>query len=185
MIAAVRTEFLRYKALAEGAIGQMSDADLTTAPGDDGNSVAVICQHVAGNLVSRFTDFLSTDGEKPWRDRDDEFIDAFRSRDEVLAAWETGWSTLFDAIGSLRPEHMFWSVYIRGEPHTVPEALARSLSHTSYHVGQIVLIARVLNKSNWAILTIPRGGTKEHNQRMGYDPNPAAPDPDESDDFQQ
>lgn len=174
--------FAAQKDLAERAIAQISDLDLRRPLDENTNSIAVIMKHVGGNLRSRFTDFLNSDGEKAWRNRDDEFIDTFRSRDEVVAAWESGWSTLYDTLGALRPEHLFWTVYIRAEPHTVTEALTRSLAHTSYHVGQIVLIARLLSKSNWNTLTIPRGGSKAHNQRVGYDPEP---NPDETDDVQQ
>lgn len=172
--------FIAQKQLAERAIEQVSSLDLRRPLDDNTNSIAVIMKHVGGNLRSRFTDFLNSDGEKPWRDRDDEFVDTFRSRDEIMAAWESGWSILTDTLAALRSEHLFWTVYIRGEPHTVPEALTRSLAHTSYHVGQIVLIARVHNKANWNTLTIPRGGSKEHNRSIGFDPTPPEDQPDDS-----
>ncbi len=170
--------FAAQKSLADKAIAQVSDDDLRRAldpPTGNTNSIAVIIKHVSGNLVSRFTDFLTTDGEKPWRDRDAEFTDTFApagggGREEILAAWENGWTILFQTLSGLRPEHLDWQVFIRGEPFFVPQALARSLAHTSYHVGQIVLTARVLNRDNWQTITIPRGGSRQFNAEMGFTP---------------
>lgn len=172
MIAAVRTEFLRYKALAEGAIGQMSDADLTTAPGDDGNSVAVICQHVAGNLVSRFTDFLSTDGEKPWRDRDTEFAQTLVTRDAILQRWSEGWQVLRHTLDGLTDADLTRTVTIRQHLLSVTEALLRSLAHVSYHVGQIVLIAKTARGSAWVSLSIPRGQSAAYNAAPNREKSP-------------
>jgi hypothetical protein len=128
------------------------------------NSIAVIMKHVAGNLLSRWTDFLTTDGEKPWRHRDDEFVDAFRSRAEVLEWWERGWACLLNTLRSLTTEDLDKTVLIRGEPHSVPLALARSLGHTCYHIGQIVQVARIHAGDRWTTLTIPRGGSTEFNR---------------------
>jgi hypothetical protein len=164
--------FAAQKTLADKAIAQVSDDDLRRAIDANTNSIAVIIKHLSGNLVSRFTDLLTTDGEKPWRDRDGEFNDTFapgaQGRTEILAAWENGWSILFQTLGGLRPEHLEWQVFIRGEPYFVPGALTRSLAHTSYHVGQIVLTARLLNKDRWEVITIPRGGSKKFNADMGF-----------------
>jgi hypothetical protein len=121
-------------------------------------------KHVAGNLTSRWTDFLTTDGEKPGRNRDDEFVDTFRGRAELLECWERGWACLRAALAALTPTDLGRTVTIRGEPHTVPLALARSLGHTCYHVGQIVQVARVHAGETWTTLTIPRGGSAEFNQ---------------------
>jgi hypothetical protein len=166
--------FASQKALAEKAIVQVSDADLRRAPDENTNSIAVIMKHVSGNLVSRFTDFLTTDGEKPWRNRDDEFADTFApsagGRSEIMAAWENGWSVLFATLAALQPDHLEWQVFIRGEPYFVPGALARALAHTSYHCGQIVLTARLMNKDNWKVITIPRGHSQAFNTQMGYRP---------------
>jgi hypothetical protein len=123
-------------------------------------------KHVAGNLRSRWTEFLTTDGEKPWRNRDDEFVDTFTSRADVLAHWESGWQCLLDTLASLRPDDLAKTVKIRGEPHTVPLAIQRSLAHTAYHVGQIILVARVLAGENWTTITIPRGASASFNQRV-------------------
>ena len=160
--------FHAQKSLADRAIVQVGDMDLRRALDENTNSVGVIMKHVAGNLISRFTDFLTTDGEKPWRDRDAEFADTFRDRAEIVAYWEGGWTALFDTLGSLRPEHLDWQVFIRGESYYVPAALARSLGHTSYHVGQIVLTSRVMCKDRWEVITIPRGGSKGFNAQMGF-----------------
>ena len=123
-------------------------------------------KHVAGNLKSRWTEFLTTDGEKPWRNRDDEFVDTFSSRQELLDFWEQGWGCLFQSLESLRPEDLAKVVTIRGEPHTVPLAIHRSLAHCGYHIGQIVLIARILAEDKWETLTIPRGESASFNQRV-------------------
>ncbi|HVU64470.1 MAG TPA: DUF1572 family protein [Phycisphaerales bacterium] len=166
--------FHAQKKLADKAVAQVSDDDLRRAPDENTNSIAVIIKHVSGNLVSRFTDFLTTDGEKPWRDRDAEFVDSFApgaaGRAEILAAWENGWNVLFSTLGAMQHDHLEWQVFIRGETFTVPAALARSLAHTSYHVGQIVLTARLLVRNNWQTITIPRGHSQAFNTQMGYRP---------------
>ena len=127
------------------------------------NSIAVIMKHVAGNLSSRWTDFLTADGEKPWRNRDDEFVDGFGSRAEILECWEHGWGCLHTTLNRLKAEDLEKTVLIRGEPHSVPLALERSLGHTCYHIGQIVQIARVHAGDDWNTLTIPRGGSRQFN----------------------
>jgi hypothetical protein len=121
---------------------------------------------VAGNLLSRWTDFLTADGEKPWRNRDDEFVDSLRTRDEFTAYWNSGWQRLFDTLDGLSAADLCKTVTIRGEPHTVPLAIQRSLTHCAYHVGQIVLIARILAGENWTTITIPRGASAAFNQRV-------------------
>jgi hypothetical protein len=123
-------------------------------------------KHVSGNLLSRFTDFLTSDGEKPWRDRDDEFVDTFASRQEMLDFWERGWSCLFATLESLQPADLHQHVNIRGEAHSVPLAIQRSLAHCGYHVGQIMLIARILAGDNWQTITIPRGASASYNQKV-------------------
>lgn len=169
--------FHSQKTLAERAIDQVPD-DLLRAPLDSNtNSIAVIMKHVSGNLRSRFTDFLHADGEKPWRDRDDEFVDNFRDRAEILVYWEAGWDVLFECLKSLNSGHLAWEVSIRGEAHTVPHALNRSLAHVGYHVGQIVLTARLLCKDQWTTITVPRGGSKQFNRDRGFDIGDAEADP--------
>ena len=162
-VAAVINAFEANKRLADRAIEQVPDDKLHVPLDSNTNSIAVIMKHVAGNLVSRWTDFLTTDGEKPWRNRDDEFVDSFASRDDLLECWERGWACLFDSLQSLKAEDLERTVLIRGEPHSVPLAMARSLGHTCYHVGQIVQVARVHAGEMWNTLTIPRGGSQQFN----------------------
>ena len=138
---------------------------VTASPGTP-NTSAGIMKHVAGNLLSRWTEFLTTDGEKPWRNRDDEFADTFRGRSELLDYWEQGWSCLFDSLNALTPDDLSKTVLIRGDPHSVPLAIQRSLAHCGYHVGQIVMIARILAEDNWQVITIPRGQSAAFNQKV-------------------
>ena len=163
-IAAVANAFAANKRLADGAVEQVPDDKLHVALDPNTNSIAVVMKHVAGNLTSRWTDFLTTDGEKPGRNRDGEFVDTFAGRAEVLEAWERGWACLTAALGGLKPEDLGKTVAIRGEPHSVPLALARSLGHACYHVGQIVQIARIHAGEGWKTLTIPRGGSERFNE---------------------
>jgi hypothetical protein len=154
------------KGWADKAIAQLADDKLHVALDPNTNSIAVIMKHVAGNLLSRWTDFLTTDGEKPSRNRDDEFVDSFSSRDELVAYWESGWQRLFDTLSSLAPDDLARHVTIRGEPHSVPLAIERSLAHCAYHVGQIMLIARILAGDHWTTITIPRGASASFNQKV-------------------
>jgi len=163
-MAAIINAFEANKRLADRAIEQMPDDKLHIALDANTNSIAVIMKHVAGNLASRWTDFLTTDGEKPWRNRDDEFVDTFRSRAELLAAWEKGWACLLTTLRGLKSEDIEKTVMIRGEPHSVPLALARSLGHTCYHIGQIVQVARIHAGDKWNTLTIPRGESEQFNK---------------------
>jgi hypothetical protein len=160
------SSFRANKSWADKAIVQLPDEKLHIALDANTNSVAVIMKHVAGNLLSRWTDFLTTDGEKPWRNRDDEFVETFTSRQELLDYWNSGWQRLFEALESLKPADLGKTVSIRGEPHTVPLAIQRSLAHCGYHVGQIILIALILAGENWKTITIPRGGSAGFNQRV-------------------
>jgi uncharacterized damage-inducible protein DinB len=163
-LSSIINAFEANKRLADRAVEQVPDDKLHTPLDANTNSIAVIMKHVAGNLLSRWTDFLTTDGEKPWRNRDDEFVDTFRSRAELLEKWERGWDCLLKSLRSLKPEDLEKTVTIRGEPHTVPLAVARSLGHTCYHVGQIVQVARIHAGDKWNTLTIPRGGSEQFNK---------------------
>ena len=156
--------FEANKRLADRAVEQVPDDKLHAALDANTNSIAAIMKHVAGNLTSRWTDFLTTDGEKPWRNRDDEFVDSFGSRAELLELWERGWACLLKTLNSLKLEDLEKTVMIRGEPHSVPLALERSLGHTCYHVGQIVQVARIHAGEQWTTLTIPRGGSEHFNK---------------------
>jgi len=156
LIASIEAEYRRYKTLGEGAINQLADSQLAQVPGT-GNSIVTIVWHLTGNLKSRFTDFLTADGEKPWRDRDSEFLAREVSRKELQAKWEDGWRVLFAALTDLSDVDLGRTVTIRGEPHTVAQALHRSLAHASYHVGQIVYEAKALRGADWRYLSIPPG----------------------------
>jgi hypothetical protein len=156
--------FEANKKLADRAIEQVPDDKLHVALDDNTNSIAVIVKHVAGNLISRWTDFLTTDGEKPWRNRDDEFVDSLGNRADILQLWESGWACLLSTLKGLKPEDLGKTVTIRGEPHSVPLAMERSLGHTCYHIGQIVQVARIHAGENWKTLTIPRGGSEQFNK---------------------
>jgi hypothetical protein len=155
--------FSNFKTLAEAAIAQVAtDGDLHHQLGPESNSIAVIVKHVGGNLRSRYTDFLTSDGEKPDRNRDGEFEIADPvTRDEIMKWWNTGWTTLMSAIEALTPDDLDRTVYVRGELFQVVEALNRSLTHTAYHVGQIAYLARHLAGPDWTSLTIPKGKSAE------------------------
>ena len=163
-MAAIINAFEANKRLADRAVAQVPDDKLHAALDAHTNSIAVMMKRVAGNLASRWTDFLTTDGEKPWRNRDEEFVDSFRGRAEILELWERGWACLLKTLQGLKPEDLEKTVLIRGEPHSVPLALERSLGHTCYHIGQIVQVARIHAGEKWNTLTIPRGGSEQFNK---------------------
>lgn len=176
IVASVEGEFRRYKALAEGAIGQLHEGELSRSASANDNSVAVIVWHISGNLVSRFTEFLTSDGEKPWRHRDEEFVPRQVTRAELLEKWERGWSVLFATFGALTDAHLPQVVHIRRQPLQVVEALHRSLAHVSYHVGQIVLVAKTARGDTWRSLSIPLGQSERYNQAPGKDRPAPAPE---------
>jgi uncharacterized damage-inducible protein DinB len=145
-----------YKGLAERAIAQTPDEALTVAIDDESNSIAITVKHMAGNMRSRWTDFLTSDGEKPDRNRDTEFEAPVQTRDELLRMWQQGWDIVFAALEPLSDADLTRTVHIRGEAHSVMQALNRQLAHYAYHVGQIVLLAKHFSKDDWQSLTIPR-----------------------------
>jgi hypothetical protein len=163
-LSAVANAFEANKKLADRAVAQVPDDKLHVPLDANTNSVAVIMKHVAGNLISRWTDFLTTDGEKPWRNRDDEFVDTFGSRAEMLSYWEKGWACLLTALRTLTPKDLEKTVTIRGDAHTVPLAMSRSLGHTCYHIGQIVQVSRIHAGDKWDTLTIPRKESEQFNK---------------------
>lgn len=162
-VKSVEAEYRRYKAIAEAALGQLRSDELGASVGAM-NSPATLAWHISGNLKSRFTDFLTTDGEKPWRDRESEFAPHLEERSVVLARWEEGWHVLFATLGTLSDVDLPSTVTIRGVSLTVQEALHRSLAHASYHVGQIVLIAKGFRDDSWEYLSIPPGGSESYNR---------------------
>ncbi len=163
----VRRQFRGHKRLAEGAIAQLKDEELFTALDAESNSIATIIKHLAGNMRSRFTDFLTTDGEKPDRHRDQEFeMNSGATRTEVMRWWEEGWARVFSAVEALNPEDLMRTVTIRGEPHSVLQALNRQVAHYAYHVGQIVFLAKHFRSAEWKSLSVPRGKSEEFNAQM-------------------
>jgi len=163
IIESIAGEFRRYKALAESALDQLTEPQLVAPGPSGGNSIATICWHIAGNLRSRFTDFLTGDGEKPWRKREEEFQARRVTHAELLAHWETGWSVLLSTLAGLSDEDLGRTVTIRSQPLRVDQALHRSLAHSSYHVGQVVYAARGLRGAEWRFLSIPPGQSEAFN----------------------
>lgn len=166
-------EFRGLKSLADGALQQTTDADFFRRLESEGNSIAITVKHVAGNLRSRWTDFLTTDGEKPDRNRDGEFeTSAPDTRANLMECWEDGWRILFATLAALEPEDLLTKVTIRGEPHTVVQAIGRQMTHYGYHVGQIVQAARTFRGAAWTSLSIPRNKSAAFNAQLGFGSTP-------------
>ena len=155
---------LHYKSLGEKSFKALSDEELHLIPADDSNSIPIIVKHLWGNMLSRWTNFLTEDGEKAWRDRDAEFETTIKTRDEMLQKWEEGWKVFLEAIKSLKEEDLQKTIYIRNEGHTVIEAIHRQLAHNSYHIGQIVYLAKLIKGADWVSLSIPKGGSDQYNR---------------------
>ena len=162
-LASARQQFVLYKALGEKALAQVPDEALGWQPNPACNSLASIVKHLVGNMRSRWTDFLTSDGEKPWRARETEFDNDLTTRAEVLAAWEAGWQCLFAALDGLTAADLGRTVYIRHEPHSVVEAINRQLAHYPSHVGQLVLMGKLVQGEAWQSLSIPRGQSAAFN----------------------
>jgi hypothetical protein len=158
--------FRQYKGLAERAMAQVTDEQLFAVLDNEMNSIAVIVKHMTGNMRSRWTDFLTSDGEKPTRDRDSEFVDPPASRESLLKVWEEGWQLLFGALEPLAEQDLQQRVTIRGEAHSVMQAINRQVAHYAYHCGQIVLLAKHFNSEKWQSLSVPRGQSGKFNQRV-------------------
>ncbi|WP_306352770.1 DUF1572 family protein [Flavobacterium sp. '19STA2R22 D10 B1'] len=159
----VRKQFLYYKTLGEKAMNQLEPEQLFISSNEDTNSIAIIVKHLWGNMRSRWTDFLTSDGEKEWRHRDEEFEVPFATKEELFEKWNEGWECLFSAINSLQKEQLSTIVYIRNEGHSVIEAINRQLAHYPYHIGQIVFYAKQLKTSEWSSLSIPRNKSNDYN----------------------
>jgi hypothetical protein len=158
--------FRYYKKLGERALAQVADDQLFYCQDEESNSIAIILKHLAGNMLSRWTDFLTTDGEKPSRNRDTEFEDPPKNREELMRAWEEGWTCLLNTLESLTDSDLTRQVFIRGEAHSVMQAINRQLCHYSYHVGQIVFAAKQRRTGDWSSLTVPRGKSADYNRRV-------------------
>ena len=158
-----KRQFMMYKQLGEKAMAQIEDKDLSWHANDDSNSIVTIIKHLWGNMLSRWTDFLTTDGEKPTRKRDAEFENETLVRSELMKKWDECWQCLFSALDSITDNDLERIIYIRNEGHTVLEAINRQIAHYSYHVGQIVYISKLLSKDEWKSLSIPRNKSNEYN----------------------
>lgn len=161
----VKKQFSYYKQLGEKTFDQLEDEDLLWQYNPESNSIVIIVKHLWGNMMSRWTDFLSTDGEKDFRNREAEFEGNITSRVALLEKWEKGWTTLFNALDTVDESNFNDLVYIRNEGHTITEAINRQLSHYAYHVGQIVYIGRMIKGEDWKSLSIPKGGSEKYNAK--------------------
>jgi hypothetical protein len=166
--------FRAYKKLAEKALAQLSDDEFFRTLDDEGNSIAIIMKHIAGNSLSRWTNFLTTDGEKPNRNRDSEFVIESQNKDELVAYWEKGWACLFSTLESLKPEDFDRKVKIRSQEHTIVQAINRQLTHYAYHIGQIVFLAKHFRSSDWESLTVPKNKSAAINAVMAAAPGKAS-----------
>ena len=164
-ISSVKKQFQYYKMLGDKTFAQVSDEDLFWQSPSENNSIAIIVNHLYGNMQSRWTDFLTTDGEKDFRNRDQEFENLIKTRAELTAKWSEGWQTLFSALDSVNEQNFDQLVYIRNQGHTITEAINRQLAHYAYHVGQIVLIGQMRRGKDWQSLSIPKGASKIYNKK--------------------
>ncbi|MFZ1514091.1 MAG: DUF1572 family protein [Saprospiraceae bacterium] len=159
----VKSLFKYYRSLAEKSIAQVEPEQIFLRPSDESNSIAIIVQHMAGNMISRWTDFKTTDGEKAWRNRDEEFMAIIQDKDQLMQRWEAGWECFEHALDSIYEEDLQEIIYIRNEGHSIMDALNRQLAHYSYHVGQIVFIAKMLKQSEWNSLSIALNKSASYN----------------------
>lgn len=162
-LGSIKKQMLYYKTIAEKAMEQLEEEQLFVSVNEDTNSIAVIIKHMAGNMLSRWTDFLTSDGEKEWRKRDAEFENTINSKEELLKIWNTGWECFFKAINELKPEQLSQIIYIRNEGQTALDAINRQLAHYPYHIGQIVFAAKMLKNSEWTSLSIPKNKSNSYN----------------------
>lgn len=157
-------EFRRYKTMGDKTFAQLGESDILWKYQDEDNSISQIVKHISGNMLSRWTNFLYEDGEKPWRHRDTEFEEPFTTKTQMIAAWEKGWQCLFDAIASINPDNFNRRVKIRNEEHTIAEAVNRQLAHYANHVGQIVLLGKMIKGDRWVSLSVPKGESEVFNK---------------------
>ncbi len=162
----VLKEFNRYKSLSDKTFNRLDDKEIHWRLNEDSNSIAIIVKHMVGNMLSRWTHFLTEDGEKSWRNRDSEFEDGYSSKAEMLKAWDKGWQIVFSALDGIDDTNFDTMVRIRGEELSIPEAINRQLGHYAYHTGQIVMTAKNILGKNWESLSIPKGGSEEFNRTM-------------------
>ncbi len=168
-LASAIKRFTEYKAMGDKTFAQLNDEQMLMQPNAVSNSIAVIIRHMHGNMLSRWTNFLMEDGEKPWRQRDEEFQERKATKEELLQQWNEGWSVFLNTLSSLREEDLLKTITIRSQPLIVVDAINRQLAHYSYHVGQIVYVGRWLKNKDWQSLSIPVGGSAAYNQKLGSD----------------
>ncbi|HXB29726.1 MAG TPA: DUF1572 family protein [Puia sp.] len=166
-IESVKIQFLQYKKLGEKAIDQVPEDKIYWSYNPESNSIVTIVKHMSGNMLSRFTDFYTSDGEKKWRNRDGEFENEMMKKVDLLEKWNEGWNSLFNILNTLSAESLSKKVKIRNEPHTVMEAINRQLTHYAYHVGQIIFLSKMICDTHWKSLSIPKGKSDEINTKMG------------------
>lgn len=160
----IKRQFEYYKSVGEKTFNQLEEEDLFWQFNEESNSIAILVNHLWGNMKSRWTDFLNSDGEKEWRERDLEFTSTIQSKEELLEKWNDGWTCLFAALGSVNKDNFNTEVYIRNQAHTIPDAINRQLAHYAYHIGQIVYVGKMLRPGSWKSLTIPKGKSQEFNR---------------------
>lgn len=158
--------FEYYKSLGDKTFDQLSDEQIFWQYNEESNSIAMIVKHIAANMLSRWTNFLTEDGEKPWRNRDEEFVNTFTTKQEVIDFWEKGWKCFFDALEQITDDNVYATIYIRGEAHSVIDAVFRQLAHYPYHIGQIIYIAKMMKNDDWKTLSIARNKSQEFNSEM-------------------
>ncbi len=159
----VKKQMLYYKTIAEKAINQLDESQLFISFNEDTNSISNIIKHMSGNMLSRWTDFLTTDGEKEWRSRDKEFEEFTTTKQDLFLLWDKGWNCFFNALNSIQPDQLSTIIYIRNEGHTVLEAINRQLAHYPYHIGQIIFYAKLLKITDWESLSIPKNQSNNYN----------------------
>lgn len=167
----IRKQFDYYRLLADKTILVLSEDELNYKVNDESNSIAIIMRHITGNILSRFTNFFTEDGEKLWRNRDDEFVDAKYSRHELITNWDKAWNLLFDVLNSITEENITTIIKIRNEDHTISQAVFRQLAHYPYHIGQIVFIGKMIRNNDWQSLSIPKNKSEEFNKEKFSNPN--------------
>lgn len=163
-------QFQYYKSLGDKTLDRLSTKQLFWQPDETNNSIAIIAKHLVGNMLSRWTNFLTEDGEKPWRNRDNEFMQTFKTKEELIAYWNKGWDCLYTALTPLSETDLEKQIFIRNLGHTVVEAINRQLCHYSYHIGQMVFLGKLILKEDWQSLSIPKGASKEYNQEKFKNP---------------
>ena len=162
-ISGIIKQFIYYKTVGDKTFEQLTFEEMDFQNNETSNSISIIVKHMVGNMLSRWTNFLTEDGEKPWREREQEFQASYTSKDEIITAWEIGWNCLFQAIAPLKDEDLNTIVYIRNEEHSVADAIFRQLAHYSYHIGQIAFIGKMIKANKWISLSIPKNGTLNYN----------------------